>query len=350
MPQARTQDCPSFFRSAPADVAIEPWSGRVSTDDVARPGGLLIAALWQCAQERGLSLSELATAMGASYWSLSQLRIGFRAIEALDDDLAQACAAFLDLPRLTIDMLAGLLDPAQALAEEDLSGEDILHARQLLAQAPADLVLLPPANRARPLQGLAVDELVALHRAHGGNPAVVTVLRAELNCRPMSKTELLRAALGPVASAEPEESGTEAATQTTTEPPPPHGILRCSCCQKRLRVPHLAAPSEIRCPGCQTEYAVHWQDSVCLVERLVVPESDAPPDEEAEDGPASASPWRVLGLADNSPWDAVERARRSLLQQYHPDRLGHVSPLVRQLAEEAFKRVSEAYDTLKSRQ
>ena len=47
---------------------------------------------------------------------------------------------------------------------------------------------------------------------------------------------------------------------------------------------------------------------------------------------------------------AVERARRSLLQQYHPDRLGHVPPLVRQLAEAAFKRVGEAYDTLKAQQ
>jgi curved DNA-binding protein CbpA len=44
----------------------------------------------------------------------------------------------------------------------------------------------------------------------------------------------------------------------------------------------------------------------------------------------------------------VERARRSLLQQYHPDRLGQVSPLVRQLAEAAFKRVGDAYETLKA--
>jgi hypothetical protein len=341
MPQASAPHRTSFFRSPTPDLAPASWSGRVSTDDLSRPGGLLFAALWQCASERGLSLSDLATTLGVSYWILSQLRIGFRPIEALDEDLAVACAAFLDLPRLTIDMLAGLLDPAQALAEEDLSGEDIHHARQLLAHAPEDLVLLPPANRARPLQGLAVDELVALHRAHGGNQAVVAVLRAELKHRPMSKTELLRAALGPAAAAEPAPAARETA--------PPHGILRCACCQKRLRVPHLPEPGEVRCPGCQTEYAVHWQDSVCLVERIAPEQADAASDDE-EDGPDPDSPWRVLGLADNSPWDEVERARRSLLQQYHPDRLGHVSPLVRQLAEDAFKRVSEAYDTLKSRQ
>ncbi len=318
-----------------------PWSGRVSVDDVGRPGGLLIAALLQCAEERGLSLSELATHMGVSYWRLSQLRIGFRPIETLDEDLAQACADYLDLPRLTVDMLAGLLDPAQALAEEDLSGEDILHARQLLARTPDALLLLPAANRMRPLQVLAVDELAALHRAHGSNPAVVAVLRAELNHRPMSKTELLRAALGPVGAADPAPSAQAA--------PPPSGILRCGCCQKRLRVPHLAEPGEIRCPGCQTEYAVHWQDSVCLVERIAAPEADDGPEDQAADAD-DTSPWAVLGLAEGSPWEAVERARRSLLQQYHPDRLGHVQPLVRQLAEAAFKRVGEAYDTLKAQQ
>jgi curved DNA-binding protein CbpA len=44
----------------------------------------------------------------------------------------------------------------------------------------------------------------------------------------------------------------------------------------------------------------------------------------------------------------VERARRMLLQQYHPDRLGHVPPLVHKLAEDAFKRVNDAYDALKA--
>ena len=176
MPQASAPHRTSFFRSPTPDLAPAPWRGRVSTDDLARPGGLLFAALWQCASERGLSLSDLATALGVSYWSLSQLRIGFRPIETLDEDLAQACADYLDLPRLTVDMLAGLLDPTQALAEEDLSGEDILHARQLLVRTPDALLLLPAANRMRPLQGLAVDELAALHRAHGSNPAVVNAL------------------------------------------------------------------------------------------------------------------------------------------------------------------------------
>jgi hypothetical protein len=351
MQQATARDTASAFRKKPVGFAPVAWSGRLNTDELSRPGGLLIAALSQCADERNLSLSELASTLGVSYWSLSQLRIGFRPIESLDDDVVEACAVFLDLPRLTIEMLAGLLDPADALACDDLTGEDLLHACQLLATEPADLELLPPPNRQRPLQGLAVDELAALHREHGAHPAVCGALRAELRQRPMSKTELLRAALE--ASVAQAEAEVDTGPAQRHDAAPPHGILRCTCCQKRLRVPHLPEPGEIRCPGCQTEYAVHWQDSICVVQRLEVEaedETDADADAERPEAPASApmDPWAVLGLARNSSWDVVERARRSLLQQYHPDRLGHVSPLVHKLAEEAFKRVGDAYEALKS--
>jgi hypothetical protein len=342
MPPTTAHAFASAFSKKPVEITPGPWSGRLDPDGFKRPGGLLIAALMQASAERDLSLSELATAMGVSYWGLSQLRIGFRPVEALDDDVAQASAAFLDLPVLTVQMLAGVVDPAEALASLPLMGEDIWHARQLLATDPADLVLLPPPSRSRPLQSLSVDELAVLHLEHGGNPAVCDAVRAELACRPLSKTERLRAALG-------------AAAEAPVEPPPAAAhqppILRCVCCHKRLRIPVLEAPGEVRCPTCQTEYAVHWQASVCLVQRIEAPEPEVDADDGDQAGSdvvAEATPWSLLGLEEGSAWDAVERARRTLLQQYHPDRLGHVPPLVQQLAEREFKRVSEAYEALKS--
>lgn len=341
MPTATAHAFASGFSTPTGTDPSQPWSGRVDPDGVRRPGGLLVAALMQAAAERDLSLGALATAMGVSYWSLSQLRIGFRPIESLDDDLAQACAAFLDLPPLTIEVLAGLVDPAQALSSVPLTGEDLWHLRQLQDTEPADLALLPPPNRLRPLQSLSVDELAVLHQEHGGNPSVCEAVRAELACRPLSKTERLRAALG-------------AREETAAEPPPaapPPPILRCVSCQKRLRIPLLHAPGEVRCPTCQTEYAVHWQDMVCLVQRIEPPEAEGSADEgdeAATDAVAETTPWSVLGLDENSPWEAVERARRTLLQQYHPDRLGHVPPLVHKLAEDAFKRVGDAYEALKA--
>lgn len=342
MPPTTAHAFASAFSKKTVEITPGPWSGRLDPDGFKRPGGLLIAALMQAAAERDLSLGELATTMGVSYWGLSQLRIGFRPIDTLDDDVAQASAAFLDLPVLTVQMLAGLLDPAEAVASLPLTGEDIWHVRQLLDTEPADLVLLPPPNRSRPLQSLSVDELAVLHLEHGGNAVVCDAVRAELACRPLSKTERLRAAL--VASVEP---AAEPPASTAHQPP----ILRCVCCHKRLRIPLLDAPGEVRCPTCQTEYAVHWQASVCLVQRIEAPEveSEADDGDQAEsDVVAEATPWSVLGLEEGSAWDAVERARRTLLQQYHPDRLGHVPPLVQQLAEREFKRVSEAYEALRS--
>jgi hypothetical protein len=81
MQQATARDTASAFRKKPVGFAPVAWSGRLNTDELSRPGGLLIAALSQCADERNLSLSELASTLGVSYWSLSQLRIGFRPIE-----------------------------------------------------------------------------------------------------------------------------------------------------------------------------------------------------------------------------------------------------------------------------
>lgn len=341
MPPTTAHAFASAFSKKPVESTPEPWSGRLDPDGFKRPGGLLIAALMQAAAERDLSLSELATAMGVSYWGLSQLRIGFRPIEALDDDLAQACAAFLDLPVLTIQMLAGLVGPAEAVASIPLTSEDLWHVRQLLDTEPADLVLLPPPNRARPLQSLSVDELAVLHQEHGANPSVCEAVRAELACRPLSKTERLRAALGARSEAVAEPSPSAA-----LQPP----ILRCVCCHKRLRIPVLEAPGEVRCPTCQTEYSVHWQAAVCLVQRIEPPAEESAEDEDKveSDTASEITPWSVLGVEEGSSWDAVERARRTLLQQYHPDRLGHVPPLVQQLAEREFKRVSEAYEALKT--
>lgn len=338
MSQATATASTSAFRKKPVTFAPTRWSGRLAVGERSRPGGLLIAALQQCADEQALSLSELAAALGVSYWNLSHLRIGFRPIESLDADMAAACAALLDLPVLTIHLLAGLLEPGVALAEHAVTPEDILHARRLLEHAPEDLALVPPPSRARPLQGLTVDELAELQRSYGDNPAVCDALREELAQRPRSKTELLRAALAAPATA--------AAQQERAVPGPV--ILRCTGCQTRLRVPHLCAPGEIRCPSCQAEYGVHWQASTCLVQKIEVPSQGASQGEGADASAAAASdPWAVLGLPPGSDWDAVERARRSLLQQYHPDRLGQVSPLVRRLAEEAFKRVSDAYEAVR---
>jgi uncharacterized Zn finger protein (UPF0148 family) len=285
----------------------------------------------------------MAVAMGLSYWDISQLRIGFRRMKALDERFLAACATFLDVPALTIAMLAGQLDPREALASHALTGTDIVHARHLLATEPAEMELVTPPNPGRPLQGLGVEELAELHRAYGVNPAVQEALRAELRYRPPSKTELLRAAV----------DGRSREDVVPQEVKPAPGIMRCVSCQTRLRIPHLSEPGEIRCPACGTEYAVHWEAAVCVVQRQVpIEDEEARAEEDVTCGApemTEAQAWVILGLPEGSPRDAMDRARRALLQQYHPDRLGHLPPLLQKLAEDAFKRVNDACELLRSR-
>ena len=173
MPSTTTHNTASAFRKKPVVCEPSAWSGRLDVAEMTRPGGLLTAALMQVAAERGYSLSELATAVGVSYWSLCSLRIGFRVVKSLDEDVINGCSALLDLPPLTVQALAGLLSPDEMLASADLTAEDLLHARQLASTEPDDLVLLPPPNRARPLQGLTIDQLIELHREHAAQPVVL---------------------------------------------------------------------------------------------------------------------------------------------------------------------------------
>lgn len=57
--------------SAPANSAnsanAKPWSGRVNEYERTRPGGLLMAALMECAAERGHNQNELSECLGRHY-------------------------------------------------------------------------------------------------------------------------------------------------------------------------------------------------------------------------------------------------------------------------------------------
>lgn len=56
------------------------------------------------------------------------------------------------------------------------------------------------------------------------------------------------------------------------------------------------------------------------------------------------NPYDVLGVPSNASDDEIKRAYRELSRKYHPD--ANVNNPLRDLAEEKFKEVQEAYDTI----
>ena len=65
----------------------------------------------------------------------------------------------------------------------------------------------------------------------------------------------------------------------------------------------------------------------------------APP---AQSGPA----WhQVLGVGAGASGDEIRTAYRSLVSQYHPDKVASLGPELRALAETKTKEIAAAYDT-----
>ena len=56
------------------------------------------------------------------------------------------------------------------------------------------------------------------------------------------------------------------------------------------------------------------------------------------------NPYTVLGISENASDDEVKRAYRDLSRKYHPD--SYVDNPLKDLAEDRFKEVQEAYDTI----
>ena len=117
--------------------APEPWSGEVDATFAVRPGGLLIAALVQCAAERGQSFPEMCRELGYSYPYLNLLMNGVRPVSQISDDFARACAAYLRVPRMSVLMMAGRITQADLMEPGMFKPQTIEPAFQVLIKDAA---------------------------------------------------------------------------------------------------------------------------------------------------------------------------------------------------------------------
>lgn len=84
----------------------QPWSGGLSEDEWQRPGALLLSALFARANERGHQMGEMSKELGVTYGYISQLRHGDRDIPHVSDKFVTAAALYLNVPRMTVMMMA----------------------------------------------------------------------------------------------------------------------------------------------------------------------------------------------------------------------------------------------------
>jgi len=70
--------------------------------------------------------------------------------------------------------------------------------------------------------------------------------------------------------------------------------------------------------------------------------SDSPPETER----SPADPYEVLGLQPGASMEDVKKAYRQLAGKYHPDKVSHLGDEFQKLAENRFKQIQQAYQTI----
>ena len=61
----------------------------------------------------------------------------------------------------------------------------------------------------------------------------------------------------------------------------------------------------------------------------------------------SADPYIVLGIDESASEETIKSAYRELVGQYHPDKVAHLGEEFKLLAEERFKQIQQAYQTVR---
>lgn len=69
-------------------------------------------------------------------------------------------------------------------------------------------------------------------------------------------------------------------------------------------------------------------------------------DKETDGGSKQMDPYEVLGLKAGASPEEIRAAYRQAAQAYHPDKVSHLGPELRTLAQQKFLEIQKAYDRL----
>jgi len=109
------------------------WNG---WRNVAGERNLLLEALVRAANAKGQQLAALAQALGVTYGYVAQLRNGHRQTANISEKFAQRCARYLNVPGITIKLLAGQVGPQDFVLPGELEAKRIEKGMQHLSEDP----------------------------------------------------------------------------------------------------------------------------------------------------------------------------------------------------------------------
>ena len=120
--------------SAPAQTELRrtPWNGGVRKEELERPGGTLLGMLTQRANELGHNLALMADALGCTYGYISQLRTGARRVTTIRDSFVDACANYLGVPRMTVLLASGKVQPTDIYEDPHEVMQSVPNALQFM--------------------------------------------------------------------------------------------------------------------------------------------------------------------------------------------------------------------------
>jgi len=58
------------------------------------------------------------------------------------------------------------------------------------------------------------------------------------------------------------------------------------------------------------------------------------------------TPWEILGVPRSASQKEIKEAYRKKSMEYHPDRVAHLGPELKKVADEEFRKIKHAYDLL----
>lgn len=70
--------------------------------------------------------------------------------------------------------------------------------------------------------------------------------------------------------------------------------------------------------------------------------------EQTENNERPRNPYEILGVDSTASLEEIKKAYRNLVNKYHPDKVAHLGDEFRQIAEQRFKEIQQAYQEIRN--